>query len=218
MKVKIDARGKQCPLPVIEARKAVMSLHQQGEVEILVDNEIAVQNISKMASSQKLDFHSEKISTDQYQVVIVVKKSDGILKDRFNEGENKTKEQETGSQESCLADQRREGMVVVLSSNQMGSGEEALGKILMKGYIFALTQQDVLPQTILLYNSGAYLSVEGSESLEDLKSLEAQGVEILTCGTCLNHYQIADQLAAGEVTNMYVIAQKMAEADKLIRP
>ena len=218
MKVKIDARGKQCPLPVIEARKAVMSLHQQGEVEILVDNEIAVQNISKMASSQKLDFHSEKISTDQYQVVIVVKKSDGILKDRFNEGENKTKEQETGSQESCLADQRHEGMVVVLSSNQMGSGEEALGKLLMKGYIFALTQQDVLPQTILLYNSGAYLSVEGSESLEDLKSLEAQGVEILTCGTCLNHYQIADQLAAGEVTNMYVIAQKMAEADKLIRP
>ena len=218
MKVKIDARGKQCPLPVIEARKAVLSLHEQGEVEILVDNEIAVQNISKMASSQKLDFHSEKIAQDHYQVVIVVKKSVGMIKGTEKGIEKTAEEKKESRDEMCFPDQRKDRMVVILSSNEMGSGDEALGKLLMKGYVFALTQLEILPQTVLLYNSGAYLSIRGADTLEDLKSLEAQGVEILTCGTCLNHYQIADKLAVGEVTNMYVIAQKMAEADKLIRP
>ena len=98
-------------------------------------------------------------------------------------------------------------MVVVISSREMGQGDPALGTLLMKGFIYALTQQDVLPETILLYNGGAFLSCEGSDNLEDLKTLEAQGVEILTCGTCLNHYGIGDRLRVGSVTNMYEIAE-----------
>ena len=100
-------------------------------------------------------------------------------------------------------------MVVVISSREMGQGDPALGTLLMKGFIYALTQQDVLPETILLYNGGAFLSCEGSDNLEDLKTLEAQGVEILTCGTCLNHYGIGDRLRVGSVTNMYEIAERM---------
>ena len=100
----------------------------------------------------------------------------------------------------------------------MGNGEEQLGKILMKSFIFALTKQDQLPETILCYNSGAYLTCEGSDSLEDLKSLEAEGVKILTCGTCLNFYGITDKLQVGEVTNMYVIAEKMTQADLIVQP
>ena len=88
----------------------------------------------------------------------------------------------------------------------------------MKGFVYALTQQDVLPETILLYNSGAYLSCEGSDNLEDLKSMESQGVEILTCGTCLNHYGRLEKLQVGEVTNMYEIAQCMMQAERIIRP
>ena len=79
----------------------------------------------------------------------------------------------------------------------------------MKGFVYALTQLEELPQTILLFNSGAYLSCEGSDSVEDLKSMEAQGVEVMTCGTCLNHYGLTEKLAVGSVTNMYVIAQTM---------
>ena len=104
-------------------------------------------------------------------------------------------------------DGRRKGMVVVLSSNQMGQGDEALGKLLMKGFVYALSQQEQLPRTVLLYNGGAFLSCEGSDSVEDLRELEAQGVEILTCGTCLNHYGIGDRLRVGSVTNMYEIAE-----------
>uniref|UniRef100_UPI000B0E01CC sulfurtransferase-like selenium metabolism protein YedF n=1 Tax=Clostridium sp. NkU-1 TaxID=1095009 RepID=UPI000B0E01CC len=102
----------------------------------------------------------------------------------------------------------KKGLVAVLSSDQMGGGNEELGRILMKGFVYALTKLEELPETVLLYNGGARLSVEGSQSLEDLKSLEAQGVEILTCGTCLNHYELSDKLQVGSVTNMYEIVEK----------
>ena len=88
----------------------------------------------------------------------------------------------------------------------------------MKAFVFALTKQDVLPETVLLYNRGAFLSCDGSDSLEDLKTLEAQGVEILTCGTCLNHYGLTDKLKVGTVTNMYVIAEKMTQASLIVKP
>ena len=88
----------------------------------------------------------------------------------------------------------------------------------MKGFIFALTKLDALPETVLLYNGGAKLSVEGSESLDDLKMLEALGVEILTCGTCLNYYGLSEKLAVGNVSNMYEIAEKMTLAGSVVRP
>jgi selenium metabolism protein YedF len=100
----------------------------------------------------------------------------------------------------------------------MGEGDNELGGILMKGFIYALSQQDELPDTMLFYNGGAKLTCESAPTLEDLKSLEAQGVEILTCGTCLNHYGLTEKLQVGSVTNMYVIAEKMTQADLIIKP
>ena len=100
----------------------------------------------------------------------------------------------------------------------MGEGNDELGAVLIKGFIYAISQQDTLPSTILFYNGGAKLTCEGSASLEDLKTLEAAGVEILTCGTCLNFYGITDKLAVGDVTNMYVIAEKMTKAGLIIKP
>ena len=100
----------------------------------------------------------------------------------------------------------------------MGEGSEELGRILIKGFLFALTQQEHLPSTVLFYNGGAKLTTEGSASLEDLKTLEANGVEILTCGTCLDYYGLKDKLAVGGVTNMYVIVEKQMQADLVFRP
>ena len=113
---------------------------------------------------------------------------------------------------------KTKGLVVVIGSNQMGNGEEKLGKNLMKAFIFALTKQDVLPETILFYNSGAYLTCEDSDSLADLKDLEAQGVEIMTCGTCLDFYGLKEKLAVGSVTNMYVIVEKQEKASRIVKP
>ena len=124
---------------------------------------------------------------------------------------------EEETKEVCYPD-KKTNTVVVLSSNKMGEGSEELGQILMKGFIYALTELDDLPSTILLYNSGVKLSTEGSNSINDLKTLQAQGVEILSCGTCLNYYELTEKLEVGEVTNMYFILEKMSQADKIIRP
>lgn len=88
----------------------------------------------------------------------------------------------------------------------------------MKGFIFALSQLEKLPKTILFYNGGATITTEGSDSLEDLKNMEAQGVEILTCGTCLNYYGLTEKLAVGSVTNMYTIVERLNDAAKVIKP
>ena len=100
----------------------------------------------------------------------------------------------------------------------MGEGNDELGKVLIKGFIYALTQLERLPKTVIFYNGGATVPVEGSASLEDLKNLEAQGVEIITCGTCLDYYNLKEKLAVGSVTNMYTIVEKMSNASCIIRP
>ena len=118
---------------------------------------------------------------------------------------------------ACAPDSRG-NFVVAVDCDTMGRGSEELGKILMKGFLFAVSQLEHLPGTILFYNGGARLTVEGSDSLEDLRAMEAQGVEILTCGTCLNHYGLTEKLAVGGVTNMYAIVEKLSAASKVIKP
>lgn len=229
--MKLDERGKQCPLPVIDTKKA-LDAGKAGEIiEVLVDNEIAVQNLRKMADHKGLVSSYEKLGDREFLVKITSKEggdkavsgSAGV--DAADNTEDNTAGYEDADlsdtrmeADACQPDSRRKGMVAVLSSNLMGQGDEKLGKILMKGYVYALTQQDRLPETVLLYNSGAYLSCEGSDNLEDLKELEAQGVEILTCGTCLNHYGLGEMLKVGSVTNMYEIVERMTAAKLLVRP
>ena len=199
--IQIDARGDVCPLPVVKAKKAIADLHGAGQVEVLVDNEIAVQNLTKMAQQKGFGSTAEKRAEREYRVVFTV-------------GEAAPASEEP---ETCTPDVRTD-TVVAIGSDKMGVGSDELGKTLMKAFVFALTQQDMLPETILLYNSGAFLSCEGSDNLEDLKTLEAQGVEILTCGTCLNHYGLAEKRQVGGVTNMYEIVEKMTKASVVVRP
>lgn len=207
--IKVDAMGDQCPIPVIKTKKALNEITESTLVEVHVDNEIAVQNLSKMAKQKKLEYTCEKIEDQHYVIKIKVEAQDTKQQEINDVEENK--------EEICYPD-KKTNTVVVLSSNKMGEGSEELGQILMKGFIFALTELDELPSTILLYNSGVKLSTEGSNSINDLKTLQAQGVEILSCGTCLNYYDLTEKLEVGEVTNMYFILEKMSQAEKIIRP
>lgn len=113
---------------------------------------------------------------------------------------------------------RKNEKVVVISNEIMGGNDEKLGKVLMKGFIYALSQLDTLPSCLLFYNGGVKLTCKGSDVLEDLKNLEAMGVEILSCGTCLSHYQLNDDLQVGKVTNMYEIVEKQMLASGVIYP
>ena len=110
------------------------------------------------------------------------------------------------------------GTVLVISSDVMGSGDEGLGRLLMKGFLYAMVEQEKQPEMILFYNSGVFLTTEGSGVLDDLREMERRGVRLLTCGTCLNHYGRLEKLQVGEVTNMYEIAQCMMQAERIIRP
>ena len=199
--ITVNAMGDNCPIPVIKTKKAMAALTGPETIEVLVDNEIAVQNVTKMASSSGGKVTSEKLGDAEYKVTIEM------------EGAPEADEAEA----VCVPD-ARDNTVVVVSSDRMGSGNDELGKVLIKGFIFAVTQLDTLPKTMLFYNGGATLTTEDSDSLEDLKSLEAQGVEIMTCGTCLDYYGLKDKLAVGTVTNMYSIVETMAKAGRIVRP
>ena len=199
--VTVDARGDACPLPVVKAKNAIKELNGAGQVEVLVDNEIAVQNLTKMAQQKGYASSAEKRAAQEYRVVLTV--GDAAA--------------ETPAPAVCAPDTRTD-TVVAIGSNQMGVGAEELGKTLLKAFVFALTQQDQLPRTVLFYNGGASLTCEGSPMLEDLKTLEAEGVEILTCGTCLNYYGLTEKLAVGGVTNLYVIAEKLTQAGNVVKP
>ena len=200
----VDARGLTCPQPVIKAKEALKNM-AEGTLKVLVDNEIAVQNVMKLGKYEGLAPVSEKKGEEEFEILFHVDKKSGDT-------------EETAPEAECIPDARKKGLVAVLSSDQMGGGNEELGRLLMKGFVYALTQLDELPETVLIYNGGAKLPVEGSQSLEDLKTLEAQGVEVLTCGTCLNYYGLTDQLRVGSVTNMYEIVEKMAGARVVVRP
>lgn len=199
--ITVNAMGDNCPIPVIKTKKAIAALTGPETIEVLVDNEIAVQNVTKMASGSGGKVTSENLGDAEFKVTIEM------------EGAPAADEAEA----VCVPD-ARDNTVVVVSSDRMGSGNDELGKVLIKGFIFAVTQLDTLPKTMLFYNGGATLTTEDSDSLEDLKSLEAQGVEIMTCGTCLDYYGLKDKLAVGTVTNMYSIVETMAKAGRIVRP
>ena len=206
----IDARGLACPLPVINAKKAAEEFKEAGTLTVLVDNEIALQNLQKFAAQKGFASAGTRKAEKEYEITI-----------RVSQGSAGTagREQPAESQPAvCSPDARQKGLVVALSASVMGSGDDKLGRALMKAFIFALTKQDILPETVLCYNSGAFLTCEDSESLEDFRTLEAEGVNILTCGTCLDFYGLKEKLAAGSVTNMYEIAGILEQAGSVVRP
>ena len=200
-----DAKGMACPLPVVNAKRISEELGAGDVLVMLVDNEIAVQNLQKFAVQRGYQASASRQAEKEYCVEMQIPG-------------NGAPAAAPAAQVQCAPDARKNGMVVVLSGNTMGTGDEKLGKALMKAFVFALTRQDTLPETVLCYNTGAYLSCEGADTLEDLKSLEAEGVQILTCGTCLDFYGIKEKLAVGSVTNMYEIVETMQRAASIVRP
>ena len=203
-KIIVNAMGDQCPIPVIKTRNALAELKEAATVEVEVDNEVAVQNVSRFAASKNFNVKAEVVGEKHFRITIDAEPTGDAPVSADEEVE-------------CGVD-RRGDTVVVISSATMGVGNDELGKVLMKGFIYAVSQMEELPSTVLFYNGGATIPIEGSVSLEDLKNMEAQGVTIKTCGTCLDYYDLKEKLAVGSVTNMYDIVETMNKAAHIIRP
>ena len=189
--VKVNAVGFVCPVPVIMTKKALNEI-VEGEVEVLVDNETAKQNLEKLAKELGYEFNSCEVDGN-FQVVINKKES------------------------SDKKEAKEENIVVVIDSDEMGKGDEELGKILVKGFIYSLIEMETLPKTVILYNKGVLLATVNENTIEDLKKLESMGVEVISCGTCANYYHVQDKLQVGSLTNMYTIVDRQFKATKLIR-
>jgi len=181
----VDGRGLACPKPVLETKKAIESLTGE-ELITLVDNTIAVENVKKLLT--KLGYPFEVSTKEDYFEIKIENTKESAI------------EAPIAKKDSLL------NQSILFSSDKIGKGDDDLGEILMKGYIYTLSEMDALPKYIMFVNSGVKLTTKGSESIDDLKVLEARGVEILSCGTCLDYLTIdLDDLAVGSVTNMYTI-------------
>ena len=204
--IKVNAIGDACPIPVVKTKNAIRELGGSGAVEVSVDNEIAVQNLLKMAKQKEYEASFEKKSNTEYIVTINV--NGGEVSDAKPVAKGIAKSDEIKLKET----------IVVIDSDKMGDGDEEFSKTLLKGFIYALSSQDIPPAKILFYNTGVRITTEGSASIEDLKVLEKAGAKIYSCGACLNNYGLSEKLSVGEVTNMYDIVSYLMEADLVIRP
>lgn len=205
MEKNIDCMGMACPLPVINAKKAFESFTEDGTLNVKVDNETAVQNLTRLGEHNGFQVTSAGTGENEYTVTMQVKagaaKAAAVPADAVN-----------------CAVPAKGGKVVVLSGNTMGTGDENLGKKLMKAFIFALTSQDEVPEKVICYNTGAYLTTEDPDTIKDLKSLEEAGACIMTCGTCLDFYGLKEKLQVGIISNMYDIVEAQMNASLIIRP
>ena len=206
---KINCVGDICPVPVIKTKKALAEMNAVGStfegLQITVDNEIAVQNISKMLNSLRCSFSTSKDETGHFLITV--------------EGADKAPEQPGYDGNNINSPMNNDAdKIVIISSEFMGYGDDVLGKILIKGFIFALTQLETLPKAVIFYNSGVRHVLKNSETIKDLQYLQQQGVEILACGTCLNHFNALADLAVGGITDMYNIVNLMQQAARILKP
>ena len=185
----LDCTKLECPMPVIKAKQ---ELEKDGEMllEVLVDNEIAVQNLAKLATS--MGFKSSSKTQGDNFTVSIEKTSTPSLNQAAND--------------VIMADARQ---TVLIKSCFLGVGDEALGNTLMKAFIFTLTQSKPLPKKVMFLNSGVKLTTENEETVKNLQVLENEGTEIVSCGTCLDFYNLKDKLKVGSVGNMYDIVDSL---------
>jgi len=190
----IDCRGKACPQPVLMAKQALETL-LEDEFTLIVDDSSSCDNVERFVRSQGCSVEVERRRQDFYL---------HIQREKCREG-------------LSLA-RKKEKVVVYINSHLLGVGEDRLGSILMRSFLKTLLDLETKPSRLILINSGVWLASEGSEVLETLRGLSEEGVEILSCGTCVDFYGLKEKVKVGVISNMYDIAQSLLEADRLIRP
>ena len=191
---KLDMRQHQCPYPVVQTRKAMLDTPGTA-LNVLVGDDVARDNISRLAESM-----SYAVDIDE---------TDGGFSLQLKP-ENKRQATEEASPVSGAT-------VVFITADTMGKGDDELGRILMKNYLFTLTEMETVPDKMLLVNAAVKLACEGSDTLEALDKIACMGVDIASCGLCLEFFELKDQLQVGRTTNMLEVAESLQTAGRIIR-
>ncbi|NCB62581.1 MAG: sulfurtransferase-like selenium metabolism protein YedF [Clostridia bacterium] len=198
MTIRIDALGKACPTPVILAKKALDS--GERDLEVLVDNEMAVQNLTRLAESQGLTASAAPAPLG-FAVRIA---GEGAVRSAPESG-------------CCPPMTFPGGCTYLIGKDHIGEGDAELGRNLMKMFLYTLAQGETPPRALLFMNGGVRLPAGDEEQVvNSLNELREKGTEILVCGTCLNFFGLTGQLKVGAVSNLYDIVERMQSTPKVI--
>lgn len=192
----LDCRGLQCPEPVLRTKKALE--RATGSFSVLVDNETARDNVARFAGTSGCDV--EVSEAEDGFILRITKVAPATEPDA---------PPQAGSRAPLSA-------VILIKSDQLGTGERELGAALMKSFLYASSEAESVPAGMIFMNSGVKLATENEETIAHLKKLEERGVAIMVCGTCLDYYGLTDRLAAGRVSNMYEIQSTLVGAGNLV--
>ncbi len=198
MPVTIDARGLACPQPVIRTRNV---MREQDEVITLVSTRDQVGNVQRLGEKA-----GWRVWVEEQAGTLAVH----MVKPAA------APEPAPATIPAPAASSTASHKVVVLSSDRMGRGEDDLGLILMRSFLYSLGEVTPHPSTLVLFNTGVKLATEGSPVIEELAALQAAGVEILVCGTCLGYFDLKERLLVGAISNMYAIAETLLAAGSSI--
>ncbi len=188
----IDARDMACPKPLILTKRALSESADGETITVLINDEISKNNVERFLKDNGL---TPQTAFDN-----------GVFSVTFTAGE------------TCGCQITPANMTISITSDTMGRGNDELGRLLIQGFVNTIRELNPLPDTIIFYNTGVKLAANNSPVEQSLKELEDKGVKIIVCGTCVNFFGIADEIAVGEISNMYTIMEKLAAADRLVTP
>ena len=201
----VDTKGQLCPAPLIAAKKALKETTVGEPFIVLTDNKTSFNNLCRFLKDNKADWQVSE-SNGVWSLTVTRQAGDIV---------------QTKAEEYCtptISHFEKGNYIVAITSDKMGEGDDELGHLLISNFIKALKDLDKLPQHMVFYNKGVTLAIKDSPVIEHIKDLEKMGVEIHLCATCVNHYKIENNIAVGNLSNMYSIAEVMASAGNIIRP
>lgn len=199
----LDCKGLACPQPVLQTKDALERLTAGDTILVIVDNEAAYNNVSRFAQSQGHTVQGEELGNSLYHL-------------RITKGEGGAA---SGAEAEIACDlPQQRTTVVYIASDTMGRGDDVLGRKLMKVYLDTLSHFAKEISHVIFVNAGVKLAIAGSPALDHIRDLENMGVTVLSCGACLDHFSIKDQLAVGIVSNMYAILEVKLRAGRILSP
>jgi selenium metabolism protein YedF len=202
MAIEIDARGLPCPQPVIKTKEAVEK-SRGSSLLVLVSTEESRDNVIRFLKHSGAEIDRVDVKGGEFH--ILTKEITGAIKAELKPEDYICSTQPAGT-----------GTTIFINKDRIGHGSDELGSNLIKAFVATVKDLSLQPRTICFMNSGVKLTIKGSETLPYLKELEEKGIELLVCGTCLNYFNLKEQLGAGRISNMYDISETMLKSSKVI--
>lgn len=196
--LELDYQGHACPYPVVETRKQILA-NAGKKLTVLVDDDVCRDNVTRLA--EKMGYQTLAAATaDGYRLELTPP--------------------EMPAEATALSPQTTAAgaTVIYCGSDRMGSGDDAFGRVLLKNFLMTQLEIDPLPAAVLFVNSGVHLVCAGSDVLDTLQALKTAGIDIASCGLCLDFYNKKDQLKVGRITNMLDIVDIQHQAGRVISP